>query len=156
MGLLSLVLFSGDYDRAMAALTMANGAAGEGEKVVIYFTFWGISLIRRVRAPGRNYLQSLFKWMMPVGPERLGLSRMNFLGIGPALLRLLIGMNKGQTLQDLLQMAVERGVDLVACQASLEMLGIAREELLQTKNLRIGDVHDFLRAARDSDVCLFV
>lgn len=77
----SLIVFSGDYDRAMAAFTIANGAAGEGNKVTMFFTFWGISLLRRTNAPGQGILQSAFKRLMPVGPDRTCLSRFNFAGL---------------------------------------------------------------------------
>lgn len=152
----SLILFSGDYDRAMSALTIATGAAGEGDKVTVFFTFWGISLIRKKKAAGPSFLQTVFKRLMPAGANRLGLSRLNFAGLGPVLLRRLIRQENGQTLNDLLDMAVERGIDLVACQASLELLGLSRRELLDTDRLRIGNVHEFLAIARESEVCLFV
>ncbi len=153
---LSLIVFSGDYDRCLAAFTIANGAAGEGQHVTMFFTFWGISLLRRARAPGRGPLQGMFKRLMPAGPDQLGLSRFNFAGMGPILLRRLIRRQKGETLADLVRMALDRGVDLVACEASLKMLGISREELLATDRLHIGNVHDYLRAAREADVCLFI
>ena len=156
MPALSMILFSGDYDRAMAALTVANGAAGEGDRVTIFFTFWGISLLRKLNAPGPGFLQTMFKRLMPTGPNKLGLSRFNFAGAGPCLLRRLIRQKKGQGVDDLLRMAIERGIDLVACQASLELLGLTRAELLDTDRLRIGDVHDFLKNARQSEISLFV
>ena len=101
MSTVSLILFSGDYDRSMAALTIANGAAGEGDRVAIFFTFWGISLIRQKNGSGANFLQKIFKRLMPVGPNGLGLSRLNFAGLGPILLRRLIRQKNGQTLSDL-------------------------------------------------------
>ena len=156
MSTVSLILFSGDYDRSMAALTIANGAAGEGDRVAIFFTFWGISLIRQKNGSGANFLQKIFKRLMPVGPNGLGLSRLNFAGLGPILLRRLIRQKNGQTLSDLLAMAVERGIELIACQASLELLGLSRRELLDTDRLRIGDVHEFLAIAKGSEICLFV
>jgi len=156
MATVSLILFSGDYDRSMAALTIANGAAGEGDKVAIFFTFWGISLIRKRNAPGANFLQKAFKRLMPMGPNQLRLSRLNFAGLGPILLRRLIRQMNGQTLNDLLEMAVERGIELIACQASVELLGLSRRQLLDTEQLHIGDVHKFLAIAKNSEVCLFV
>ena len=140
----------------MAALTIANGAAGEGDRVAIFFTFWGISLIRKKNAAGPSFLQTVFKRLMPVGPNRLGLSRLNFAGLGPILLRRLIRQENGQTVSELLSMAVERGIDLVACRASLNLLGLSRRELLDTDRLRIDDVHEFLKIAKESEVCLFV
>lgn len=156
MSAVSLIVFSGEYDRAMAALTIANGAAGEGGRVSVFFTFWGLNLLRRRRLPGGNMLQKAFKRLMPAGADQLPISHCNFLGAGPRLLRRLIRSQDGQTLRDLLDMAVERGVDLVACEASLKMLGLTRRELLATDALRIGDIHDFLAAAREAEICLFI
>ena len=156
MSSVSLIVFSGDYDRAMAALTIANGALGEKAKVTVFFTFWGVSLLRVRNRPGKSLLQNVFKRLMPLGPNNLPLSRFNFLGLGPVLLRRLIRTQNGQTLQDLLGMALDRGVELIACEASLKLMGITREELLPSEKLRLGNVHDFLSAAMDAGVCLFI
>lgn len=156
MGALSLILFSGDYDRAMAAFTIANGAAGAGEKVTVFFTFWGVSLLRKEKTPGKHALQTMFKKLMPCGPSGLPLSRFNFAGLGPLLLRRLIRREGGQTLEDLMALAGERGVEFVVCQASLTLLGLTPGELVALPRLRVGDVHDFLRTAKGSEVCLFI
>ena len=156
MAALSLVLFSGDYDRAMAAFTIANGAAGAGDKVTVFFTFWGVSLLRKKKGTGQSLLQTVFKKLMPCGPGRLPLSRFNFAGLGPALLRRLIRQKKGQTLEELLHLASERGVEFVVCQASLNLLGLTLQELAPLPRLRVGDVHDFLQTAKNSAICLFV
>ncbi|MGE5550340.1 MAG: DsrE/DsrF/DrsH-like family protein [Bacteroidota bacterium] len=156
MASVSLIVYSGDYDRAMASLTIANGALGEKAKVTIFFTFWGVSLLRVRNRPGKGLIQNAFKLLMPLGPDSLPLSRFNFLGLGPVLLRRLIRAQNGQTLRDLLDMALDRGVELIACEASLKLMGITRGELLPTERLRIGNVHDFLAAARDADLCLMI
>ncbi|MGQ9779547.1 MAG: DsrE/DsrF/DrsH-like family protein [Bacillota bacterium] len=156
MGSLSLILFSGDYDRAMAAFTIANGAAGAGDKVTVFFTFWGVSLLRKRKSAGKGILQTAFKKLMPCGPAELPLSRFNFAGLGPSLLRRLIRREKGQTLEDLLALAGQRGVEFVVCQASLALLGLTPQELVAFPRLRVGDVHDFLRTAKGSEVCLFI
>lgn len=156
MAALSMIVFSGDYDRSMAAFTIANGAAGEGDKVSMFFTFWGLALLRAGNGPGPGGLQSLFKLMLPIGPDRLRLSRLNFLGLGPIMLRRLLGRKGGRDLSALIGMAIERGVNFVACRASMELLGLSREELLPAAHLRVGDVHEFLRAAKEADICLFI
>jgi len=153
---ISLIVFSGDYDRAMAAFTIANGAAGEDQPVTMFFTFWGISLLRKTSEPGGNPLQRMFKRMLPVGPSRPGLSRYNFGGLGSFFLRRLIRQKKSQCLPELIETALARHVNLVACKASLALLGIERNELLATDQLRVDDVHGFLAVARASDLCLFV
>ncbi|MCL6590789.1 MAG: DsrE/DsrF/DrsH-like family protein [Firmicutes bacterium] len=153
---MSLILFSGDFDKAMAALTIANGAAGTGIEVTIFFTFWGISLLRQTAGPGKHYLESLFKAMMPLGVEQIGLSKMNFLGLGPWLMKKLIRQKRGQTAQDLLRMAMDRQIRFIACEASLKLLGIDRTELINYNKLEIAGVDAFLENALQSKISLFI
>ncbi|HEX3044684.1 MAG TPA: DsrE/DsrF/DrsH-like family protein [Bacillota bacterium] len=153
---ISLILFSGDFDKAMAALTIANGAAGKGIEVTIFFTFWGISLLRQTAAPGKNSLESLFKTMIPLGVNHIGLSKMNFLGLGPWLMKKLIRRKKGQTVQDLFRMAMDRQIRFIACEASLKLLGIERSELINYNRLEVAGVDAFLENALQSKVSLFI
>jgi peroxiredoxin family protein len=153
---MSLILFSGDFDKAMAALTLANGAAGNGMKVNIFFTFWGISLLRRENQPSGLFLEKLFKSMMPLGADKIGLSKFNFCGVGPWLLKKLIRQKDGQTTQDLLKMAIERKVRFVACEASLKLLGINKEELINYEHLEVAGVDSFLNNALESKIAMFI
>jgi len=153
---MSLILFSGDLDKAMAALTLANGAAGLGMEVQIFFTFWGMSLLRRKNLPGKYRLESLFKILMPVGVAKIGLSKMNFGGIGSRLLQKLIRQKEGQTPADLFQMARERKIRFVACEASLKMLGIEPRELIEYEHLEIAGADTFLKSALQSRISLFI
>lgn len=153
---LSLILFSGDFDKVMAALTLANGAAGQGMEVTIFFTFWGISLLRQKVVNGKNFLEKMFKTLMPLGVDRIGLSKMNFLGIGPWLMKKLIRQKDGQTATDLMKMAMERQIRFIACEASLKLLGIKPEELIEYKFLKIAGVDSFLQNAIQSKISLFI
>jgi peroxiredoxin family protein len=152
----TLILFSGDFDKAMAALTLANGAAGEGMEVTIFFTFWGINLLRQKMIKRRLFLENMFKSMMPVGVDKIGLSKMNFLGIGPLLMKKLIRQKDGQTAADLLKMAMERNIRFIACEASLKLLGITKEELIDYKRLEIAGVDIFLKNAMQSKISMFI
>ncbi|HBE79012.1 MAG TPA: hypothetical protein DDW65_14740, partial [Firmicutes bacterium] len=152
----SLILFSGDFDKAMAALTLANGAAGEGMEVTIFFTFWGMNLLRTKVIKRELFLENLFKWMMPLGVDRIGLSKMNFLGIGPWLMKKLIRQKDGQTAADLFKMAMDRNIRFIACEASLKLLGITKEELIPYKQLEIAGVDVFLKNAVQSKVAMFI
>lgn len=152
----SMILFSGDYDKAMAAFTLANGAAGNQMEVTIFFTFWGVSLLRSRNQPRSSFLENLFKTMMPSGTRELGLSKMNFCGLGPKLMRKLITQKKGQTLDDLLAMAKERKIRFVACEASLKLLGIEPAELIEYEHLEVAGVDLFLNNAIESKVALFI
>ncbi len=152
----SLILFSGDFDKTMAALTLANGAAGNGMDVTIFFTFWGMSLLRKKFIHSKRPLENMFKRMMPVGVSRIGLSKMNFLGMGPWLMKRLIRQKKGQTAQDLFQLAMERKIRFIACEASLQLLGISKAELIDYDRLEIAGVDAFLSNALQSKVSLFI
>lgn len=152
----NLILFSGDFDKAMAALTLANGAAGEGMEVTIFFTFWGMNLLRRKVIKRRLFLENIFKTMMPVGVDKIGLSKMNFLGIGPWLMKKLISQKKGQTASDLFKMAMDRKIRFIACEASLKLLGITKEELITYKQLEIAGVDVFLKHAMQSKISMFI
>lgn len=153
---MSLILFSGDFDKAMAALTLANGAAGNDMQVSIFFTFWGISLLRQENLGSGLFLEKLFKTMMPLGADKIGLSKFNFCGVGPWLLKKLIRQKDGQTTQDLLKMAIERQVNFVACEASLKLLGITKEELIKYERLQVAGVDSFLKTALDSKIAMFI
>lgn len=153
---LTLILFSGDFDKAMAAFTLANGAAGQGMDVSIFFTFWGLNIIRARVQKTKNPLENLFKKMMPVGPDKIGLSKMNFAGIGPWLMKRLIRQKEGQTVADLVKMSMERHVKFIACEASLNMLGLSKHELIAYERLEIGDVKTFLNNALQSRLAMFI
>ena len=153
---MSLILFSGDFDKAMAALTLANGAAGNGMQVSIFFTFWGISLLRRKNLGSGLFLEKLFKTMMPLGADQIGLSKFNFCGVGPWLLKKLIRHKDGQTTQDLLKMAIERQINFIACEASLKLLGITKEELIKYERLQVAGVDSFLKTALESKIAMFI
>ncbi|NLW09539.1 MAG: hypothetical protein GX036_06735 [Firmicutes bacterium] len=152
----SIILFSGDMDKAMAAFTLACAAAGQGYRVHMFFTFWGAALLRRSRNGGNSLLERAFKTLLPVGPTKPRLSRMNFAGLGSLLFRRLLAQRRAQTLKDLMALAMERGVNFIACEASLKILGLRPEELLAYEHLQTGNAEDFLSAAENSRLQLFI
>lgn len=152
----TMILFSGDYDKAMAAFTLANGAAGNGMEVTLFFTFWGVSLLRYRTERHSNFLENMFKSMLPMGPDDLGLSKMNFGGIGAQLMERLIQQKNGQTLDDLFKMAQDRRIRFIACEASLKLLGIEPAELIPYDRLEIAGVDTFLANAAESKISLFI
>lgn len=152
----SIILFSGDLDKAMAALTIANGAAGGGMPVTVFFTFWGLSLLRRTKGRGHSFLEILFKKMMPAGADHVGLSRFNFCGIGARLLRTMLRQKDAMTPESLLKMAMDRHVHFIACEASLKILGITKEELIPYDHLTVAGVDSFLQTAKQSQIQLFI
>lgn len=151
-----IICFSGDLDKALPTLAMAWTAAGEGFNAHIFFTFWGLALLRKERGRARNPLERLFKLLLPVGPDRLGLSKMNFGGLGAFFMNRLIRLRETETVGQLLEMAMERNVHFIACRGTLEMLGITRAELIDYSNLTVGDVSTFLKLAQDAEIQLFI
>ncbi|MEW5785779.1 MAG: DsrE/DsrF/DrsH-like family protein [Bacillota bacterium] len=152
----TIVVFSGDLDRAIAALIIANGAASMGRKVTLFFTFWGLNILRRgertaVRKP---LIDRMFGMMMPRGSKKLGLSRMHMLGIGPKMIRWVMRGKNVDSLEALLEMAAAAGVRLVACQMSMDVMGLTREELID--GIEVAGVATYLDAAESANVNLFI
>lgn len=149
-----IILFNGDLDKALSALAMAWTAAGEGFTAHIFFTFWGLTLLRKERGGAHNPLERLFKMLLPVGPDKLGLSKMNFGGLGAVFMNKLMRLRHTENVSELLKMAMERQVNFIACQGTLEMLGIDQSELIEYDKLTVGDVTTFLKLAKKAEIQL--
>ncbi|HBQ64840.1 MAG TPA: pyridine nucleotide-disulfide oxidoreductase, partial [Clostridiales bacterium] len=152
----TMVVFSNDLDKALATFIIANGAAAMGRDVTLFFTFWGLNILRK---PGRVKVKKdlfgrMFGMMMPRGTRRLSLSKMNMLGIGPRMIRFLMRRKNVYSMEDLLMQALENGVKLVACNMSMDLMGIQPEELID--GVTLGGVASMLGNAEDSDMTLFV
>ena len=152
----SMVVFSGDLDRALAALIIANGAASMGRKVTLFFTFWGLNILRRDERVSvkKNGIEKMFGIMMPRGSKKLGISRMNMGGMGAKMIRGVMKRKNVSSLEELLHSAMDSGVRIVACQMSMDIMGIKREELID--GVEIGGVATFLGSAELSDTNLFI
>lgn len=153
---LTMVLFSGDFDKAMAAFIIANGALAMGKDVTIFVTFWGLDVIKKpaFSTSGRGLLERILLWMRPKGPNRLAVSRMNYGGIGPRLFRYMMGRKRVEPLVSLIAMAMEFGVRIVACQMSMDLLGIKKDDLID--GVEVGGVAAFLGKAYDGQATLFI
>ena len=152
----TFVVFSGDLDKTIAAFIMANGAAAMGRKVTIFFTFWGLNILRRpekvkVKKP---FIEKMFGVMMPRGTRKLGLSRMNMGGMGAKMIRGIMKRKGVSSLEELIESAKAHGVRLVACQISMDIMGIRREELID--GVELGGVSTFLGSGEQSDMSLFI
>ncbi|MBD1371528.1 DsrE/DsrF/DrsH-like family protein [Hazenella sp. IB182357] len=152
----TIVLFSGDLDKAIAAFIIANGAAAYDHEVTIFHTFWGLNLLRKdEHVPvEKNGLEKMFGKMMPRGPEKFGLSRMNFAGIGPKMIKHVMGKHQVLSLPQLIEMAQEQGVNLIACTMTMDLLGLKKEELID--GLDYAGVAAYLAEASDANVNLFI
>jgi len=152
----TMVVFSGDFDKAVASFIIANGAAAMGRKVTMFFTFWGLNILRKnekVNAK-KSLLESIFGWMMPRGSQKLGLSKMNMGGFGGKMIRYIMNKKNVSTLEDLIQQAKVHGVNIVACSMSMDIMGIKDEELID--GVEIGGVASYLGAAEQADTNLFI
>lgn len=152
---LSMVVFSGDLDRVLAAFVIASGAAASGMEVSMFFTFWGLTALRQKReSRGKTFLQKLMGWMTPLGTRGLGVSKMNFGGIGAKMLRTMMRQQGVPQIEEMAQMARDLGVRIVACQMSMDVMGIHKEELID--GIEVGGVATFLGDATKSKVSLFI
>jgi NADPH-dependent 2,4-dienoyl-CoA reductase/sulfur reductase-like enzyme/peroxiredoxin family protein/rhodanese-related sulfurtransferase/TusA-related sulfurtransferase len=152
----TIVVFSGDFDKAMAAFIIANGAAAMGSDVTMFFTFWGLNVIRRAEpvAVQKNLVERMFGRMMPRGADRLGLSKMHLGGMGLAMIKGIMRKKNVDSLPDLIEKARAAGVRLVACSMSMDLMGIRREELLD--GVEEGGVATYLQNAEAGSVNLFI
>jgi peroxiredoxin family protein len=153
----TMVVFSGDYDKAIAAFIIANGAAAMGDQVTMFFTFWGLDIIRKpkkVKTKGKSFLQIMFGKMMPRGPGKLGLSKMNFWGMGSPMMKMIMKQQNAMSLDQLIASAREQGVKLVACSMTMDMLGFRKEELLD--GIEYAGVGAYLGEADEANVNLFI
>ncbi|HUT92088.1 MAG TPA: FAD-dependent oxidoreductase [Thermoguttaceae bacterium] len=152
----TLVLFSGDLDRALAGFIIANGAAAMGSDVTMFFTFWGLNVLRRPEKVSvrKNLVEGMFAWMTPRGADRLKLSKMNMGGMGAAIIKRIMRKKNVAPLPELIRTAQEAGVRLVACSMSMDLMGIRREELLD--GIEEGGVAMYLNRAESGNVNLFV
>jgi len=152
----TIVLFSGNLDKAIAAFIIANGAAAYDHDVTIFFTFWGLNTLRKdeVVKTNKGLLERMFGWMMPRGANKLGLSRMNFAGAGPEMIKHVMKKHNVLTLPQLIELAQEQGVKLVACTMTMDLLGLQKEE--QIDGLEYAGVGAYLGDATNAKVNLFI
>jgi peroxiredoxin family protein len=155
---LSMVVFSGDLDKALAAFIIANGAAAMDLPVHMFFTFWGLNILRRGTklhpAPKKTTTEGMFGRMMPNGPSDLHLSKMNMAGLGTAMIKREMVKKHVSDLAHLIQAAREQGVHFIACQMSMDLMGFKKEELID--GITVGNVGSFIDAADKSRITLFV
>ena len=152
----TIVLFSGDYDKAMAAYIIANGAAAYDHEVTIFHTFWGLNALRKEEdiQVKKGFMEKMFGKMMPRGAERMGLSKMNFAGFGPKMIKDVMKKHNSMPLSNLIEMAQEQEVKLVACTMTMDLLGLQEEELLD--DIEYAGVAAYLADAEDGHVNLFI
>lgn len=152
----TFILFSDDLDKALATFVLANGAAATGQKVTIFFTFWGLNAIKKVHKPQvqKDIFGRMFGMMLPSSSLKLKLSKMNMGGIGSRMMRYLMKSKGVDSLESLRQQAIDNGVEFIACQMSMDVMGVKKEELLD--NVSVGGVATYMDRADQANVNLFI
>ncbi len=156
----TIIVFSGDYDKVMAAFIIANGAAAMDDEVTMFFTFWGLAALRKptpgMKASGKpkSTLQKGFSMMLPPHPEKLGLSKFNFGGLGQLMMKKVMKSENVMTISELIASAQEQGIKMIACTMSMDVMGIRAEELID--GIEYAGVATYLGEADEANVNLFI
>lgn len=152
----TLVVFSGDLDKAIAAMVIATGAAAAGLETSLFFTFWGLSLLKKKGAARAKHglKEKMFSMMTPSSTESLGVSKMNYFGMGAHMLRSMMKDKDIASLEELIAMARDLEVKMIACTMSMDAMGVEKEELVD--GLEYGGVAAYMADAARSRVTLFI
>jgi peroxiredoxin family protein/rhodanese-related sulfurtransferase/TusA-related sulfurtransferase len=152
----NIIVFSGDLDKAIASFIIANAAAAMGRKVSMFFTFWGLNILRRPEKVKvkKNFISRMFGMMMPRGSKKLSLSKMNMGGMGAKMIRSVMKSKNVDSLEDLIKLAQSNGVELIACSMSMDVMGITQAELID--GVKLSGAAAMLANAEESDMSLFI
>jgi peroxiredoxin family protein len=155
---LSMVVFSGDLDKVLAAFVIATGAVAMGMDVVMFFTFWGTPVLRdkQKKVGGKDVMGKMFGAMLPTGTGDVKLSNMNMGGMGTAMMKSLMKKKNVASLEEMLDLAEELGVRIYVCEMSMDLMGFQRDEFIDYKSLDFAGVATFLQEAANSKVQLFI
>lgn len=152
----TLVVFSGDLDKAIASFIIATGAASMGKEVTMFFTFWGLNILKNPNKPkvNKDVLEKMFDVMLPANADKLPLSQMNMMGMGPVMIKRIMEKHNVDSLETLIKNAIDMGVKVVACSMSMELMGIKKEEFID--GVEIGGVASYLGATDGAGLNLFI
>ncbi|MBM6992989.1 MAG: DsrE/DsrF/DrsH-like family protein [Prevotella sp.] len=152
----TLIMFSDDLDRAIATFVLANGAAATGKKVSIFFTFWGLNVIKKEQKPAvkKDLFGRMFSMMLPSNSRKLKLSQMSMMGMGDRMMRYIMRKKNIDSLESLRQQAMDNGVEFIACQMTMDMMGVSKDELID--GVTIGGVATYMERAEQANVNLFI
>lgn len=152
---LTIVIFSGDLDKAIAAFIIANGALTMGKKVTMFFTFWGLSILKRKNIDtNKSLIEKMFSFMLPKNSKELPISKMNMFGTGPKMIRWIMKKKNIMSLETLMAESIKNGANLVACTMSMDVMGIQKEELIE--EISFGGVGQYLGEADKANKNLFI
>lgn len=155
---LSIVVFSGDLDKVLAAMIIATGARAMDMEVKLFFTFWATAMLRdpKKNPKGKDFMSKMFGFMLPKGSKKLKLSKLNMGGMGTAMIRDLMKKKNVASLEELIAIAAELKVEINICQMSMDLMGFVKEEMIDYPNLKYVGVGTYLADAGESRVQLFI
>ncbi|WP_338945776.1 CoA-disulfide reductase [Fusobacterium canifelinum] len=151
---MTMVVFSGDLDKAIAAFIIANGALTMGKKVTMFFTFWGLSILKKKNLAKKSFIEKMFSMLLPKNSQDLPVSKMNFFGIGAKMIRSVMKKKNIMSLEELMKKAKDSGVNITACTMSMDVMGISKEELID--GINYGGVGQYLGETEKSNNNLFI
>lgn len=153
----AIIVFSGDLDKLLASLVLATGAAAAGLETTMFFTFWGLSALKKKDAAtlsGKSFKEKMFAMMTPSSTESMGVSKLNFFGMGASMLRTMMKEKNVTSVEEMMAMAQDLGVRMIGCTMSMDVMGIQREQLLD--HIELGGVATFMAEAAQARVSLFL
>jgi peroxiredoxin family protein len=155
---ISMIVFSGDMDKVLASFVIATGAAAMGMDVVMFFTFWGTPVLRdkEKKVGGKDLMGKMFGTMLPKGTSDVKLSKMNMGGMGTAMMKSLMKKKNVASIDQMVALAEELGVQIIICEMSMDLMGFKREEMIDYKHLNFGGVAKFVEEAQNSKIQLFI
>jgi peroxiredoxin family protein len=155
---LTMIVFSGELDKQLAAMIIATGAAAMGMKVILFFTFWGTAALRdpRKKVGGKNFMAKMFGMMLPRGRNKLILSKMHMAGMGTSMLKGLMQKKNVASLDQLFDVAGEMAVKIYICEMSMDLMGFKREEMIDYPDLEVCGVATMLAHAKESAIQFFI
>jgi len=155
---ISIIVFSGDLDKVLAAMIIATGAKAMDMDVKMFFTFWGTTMLRdkNKSVKDKNFMSKMFGFMLPKGSTKLKLSKLNMGGMGTAMMKDLMKKKHVASLEEMIATAGELGVEICICQMSMDLMGFKKEEMINYPNLKYVGVGTYLADAGESKIQLFI
>jgi len=154
----TIVVFSGELDKALASFIIATGMAAQGNEVTMFFTFWGLNIVKKDKGSlrgAKNWMQKMMGMFNRGGASRLPISKFNMGGVGKAMLKKIMNRERVSTLPELMEMATDLGVKMWPCKMSMDVMGIAREDLIDDIDKVVG-VATYAAEANKSQINLFI
>ncbi len=155
---LSIAIVSGDLDKILATMIISLAAAASDTKVKLFFSFWALSALRdpKKKAKGKSFISKMFGLMLPKGRNKLKLSKMNMMGMGPAMIKFLMRKQNVMSLDEMFKQAAELGIEIVVCEMSMNLMGFKKEEIIDYPHLSYAGAATFVAEASQSSIQFFI